>query len=102
MLLITLLLSKPLSITVFNIISDPICNKASGASGRVEGWLSKVREFNTVVLQFWPGKLQCLEKQHTLPADISNNYYHLENKNYQLGSTFVAKSNLKVCVAYRE
>jgi hypothetical protein len=52
MFLVTILLSKPLSITVFNIISDPICNKASGASGRVEGWLSKVLEFNAVMLQF--------------------------------------------------
>jgi hypothetical protein len=39
-----------------------------------------------------------MEKQHTLPADISNNYYHIQNANCQLGSTFVAKPNLKVCV----
>jgi hypothetical protein len=70
MLLITLLLSQPLSITLFNIIWKIVSIKASGASGRGEGWLSKVREFNAVVLQFWPGKLQCLEKQHTTLATI--------------------------------
>jgi len=29
-----------------------ICIKGSGASGKVEGWLSEVREFDAVVLQF--------------------------------------------------
>jgi hypothetical protein len=44
----------------------------------------------------------CLHRCHlttslkaSFPADICNKYYHLENKNCQLGSTFVAKSNLK-------
>jgi hypothetical protein len=48
MLLIILLLSQPLYYLINKL------NKASGsgASGRVEGWLSKIREFNAVVLQF--------------------------------------------------
>ncbi len=37
-----------------------------------------------------------------MPTEISNNYYHLQNENCQLGSTFVAKFNLKVCDAQRE